>query len=40
MERILIAPEKEARPDCRAECGPRESFLMLSIKVSVSPRSQ
>ena len=39
MERILTAPaEKEARPD--PESGLMESFLMSSIKVSVSPRPQ
>ena len=38
MERILIAPESVAHPD--PEDGPMESFLMLSIKVSVSPLTQ
>ena len=38
MERILIAPEKEAHPD--SESGQMESLLMLSMKVSVSTRCQ
>ena len=38
MERILIAPEKEALQE--TECGQMESFLTLSMKVSVSTHCQ